>query len=229
MTRPGDHVRSELESHDSGGDTSEEGRSPSRPRSKLQNAAARRSPRRPKPERLIATIRQLLIVERKDVTVVAADLFGGRRVMTSNPPHKLRHRLQRPLWLLSMRRMSAIRDGDRLHRPARLAFDRLDLLPGAVLVALSLEDENGDLDRGQVLFDVPGAKIRMEPGTVPALEGDVHVRSVVPRQTVAQVRSPVVLADLRDARETVKLGVYVRRLQNQPFQARARLAAGVDQ
>src|ERR1700759_724269 len=95
------------------------------------------------------------------------------------PPDDLRHRLKGPLRLLAMRRVPATGKGDRLHRPAGLPFDRLDLTPGAILVVLSLKNENGDRDPGQVLFDVPDAKLRMEPDVVPAPEGDVHVRAVM--------------------------------------------------
>src|SRR6267142_3466680 len=104
-------------------------------------------------------------------------------------------------------------------------MDGVDLGPGTVLVLLSLDDQDGRVDPGEELFQVPAAERRVEPGTIPAPERGFDV-PVVSGEPAAQIARLERLAGFLDAAQAHLLGEHVRRLQQEG--ARLAAAAGMD-
>src|SRR5262245_55118726 len=65
-------------------------------------------------------------------------------------------------------------------------LDRLDLLYCAVFSVLALNHENWLLDVWQKLFDVPGAKVGIEPNVIPATERAFDIGAMIPPQTTLE-------------------------------------------
>lgn len=79
----------------------------------------------------------------------------------------LKHRVG----LIAMSGVATIGQAEDLDWAAGLAGDRFGLGHGPVLIVETLNDENGAGNARQIFFDVPAAKIGMEPDIVPSPEG----------------------------------------------------------
>ena len=71
---------------------------------------------------------------------------------------------------ITMRRVPALIQHQYFDRAADLPRDRIDLRARAVLIVLSLNQQNRDGDFCQVGFDIPGAELGMQPDIVPTIE-----------------------------------------------------------
>src|SRR5215472_13012579 len=69
----------------------------------------------------------------------------------------------------------------------RLALCRLDLCHRPVWILKMLKDQDGHAEIGKIIVDPPGAKRRVEPGAVPAPEGNVDIGPVISAEAPAQV------------------------------------------
>src|SRR5208282_4372314 len=65
------------------------------------------------------------------------------------------------------------------------SVDALDLFHGPVLIVLTLDRKYRACDSREVLIDIPGPKIRMEPDVVPAPKGRIRV-GMIAREFVSQ-------------------------------------------
>jgi hypothetical protein len=84
-----DHLRRELQRHDAARGAGEEHRGAAGAGPELEDPAARRPAGRPLPERPVATVSQLLVVEREDAVVVVLDLVIGHRASSGLAPEPL--------------------------------------------------------------------------------------------------------------------------------------------
>src|SRR5712672_1860602 len=106
-----------------------------------------------------------------------------------------------------MRRVPASRKNQRL-RPSNAALNGFNVGYRAIFVVFALNDQSGARNRAEIFFNVPLAKLRIEPNIVPAAKHFIGVL-VVARKFFAQ-------AELFDEN--------VRRLQNEtarPFRPSA--------
>src|ERR1700730_14075564 len=76
--------------------------------------------------------------------------------------------------------------------------DAADLFQRAVLVVSALNGEDGTGNPRQVLLNIPGAKLRMEPNVIPAPENSVYIVVIAP-QSLPQARGLVGNLRRRDA------------------------------
>src|SRR4051812_46053740 len=101
-----------------------------------------------------------------------------------------------------MRRVLARVEHESLDRRARArvyaALDRVELRERPVLVVLSLNEEHGYAHVRQIFFEVPLAKLRIEPRAVPSPERAVDVAMVF-RQARAKIAVLVRVFRARDA------------------------------
>ena len=105
--------------------------------------------------------------------------------ISNNAIDKAHHRLDDRLGLVALRRVAAISQPDEVDVRGVLR-NSLELLHGAVFVVLALDGQYRAGDAGQVLLDVPGGKMRVQPSVVPAAESGIRV-GVVARQLFPQV------------------------------------------
>jgi len=63
-----------------------------------------------------------------------------------------------------------------------LPLDGLHLFDGAKLVVLSLDDQGRNLYLREIALEIPGAKARIEPGSIPAPKGTLDVLAVILRE-----------------------------------------------
>src|ERR1051326_7044897 len=87
--------------------------------------------------------------------------------------------------LVAMRRMTAVFQF-KYFDSGNHSRDAVDLLHCPVLILLALDREYRTGDSRQVLVNIPGAKMRVEPDVVPAPECRVRV-GVITSEPVAQV------------------------------------------
>ncbi len=152
-----------------------------------------------------------VIVHEKGLTVVDAagrpvftlTLLSRRRVAprierVSDEPESRVEDFVRPL---RVRRVAATRKDQRFGRTPDLRHDGVHLLSGAVLVVLALHDEDGALDRRQILFNAPLPELGSEPHVGPRPKHRVGVAAVMPSKPLSQVRRLVIRCDPRDALE----------------------------
>ena len=95
-----------------------------------------------------------------------------------------------------------------------LALNGLDLGQGAVLVVFTLDDEDGASDCGKILFDIPLAKVRIEPDVVPAAKNFFDV-IVIAGELLRQVGGRKQRANCSNAPETCVFDEDMRGLENE--------------
>ena len=71
--------------------------------------------------------------------------------------------------------MAAGFENEARYGSGRPALDRPDLFERSVLVVGALDDQRGNAPAADRILDVPGFEAGIEPGVVPAAEGDVDV------------------------------------------------------
>src|SRR6266404_9265106 len=126
-----------------------------------------------------------------------------------------------------MRRVSAIRKDQRL-RPRDLPLNRFDMGHSSVFVVFALYHQRGAGDRSEIFFDVPVAKLWVEPDVIPSAKHFVNM-IVIPRKFFRQVARFVQLANGPCATQAELLDENVRRLQNEsayPLRPSARINQG---
>ena len=83
------------------------------------------------------------------------------------------------VWLVAVRRVRTVRQ---LQQPGvRHALGNApDLRQSAVLVVTALDGQHGCADLGHLGLDIPRAKGRVQPDTVPAPEGGIPIVVIAP-------------------------------------------------
>src|SRR5581483_12159906 len=106
--------------------------------------------------------------------------------------------------------MAAIRQSPNFDWPRTLTRDGLHLLHCAVFIIESLNDQRRTRDPVKIFFDVPAAKIRMQPDIVPPPEGARSV-TVMSRQLFREVRGLEFHLGISNRRDTEVLDENMRR------------------
>src|ERR1700730_19293833 len=96
-------------------------------------------------------------------------------VRIQDASHEIRDRIERCLRRVTMRRMSGARHDRHLDRAVAFLLRDLDLADGPVLVVGALQDRNRHPDVGEIFRNIPLAKVWIEPGVAPAIEGVVDI------------------------------------------------------
>src|ERR1700734_3491398 len=84
-------------------------------------------------------------------------------------------RVERRLRLVELRRVAAGLEDEASHGGGRAGLDGADLLQRSILIVRALDEERGDTPAADRILDVPGLEAGIEPGVVPAAEGDVDM------------------------------------------------------
>src|SRR5712671_6463838 len=126
--------------------------------------------------------------------------------------NKFGNRIKRHLRLIAMRRVPASRKNQRL-RPSNAALNGFDMGYRAIFVVFALNDQSGARNRPEIFFNVPLAKLRIEPNIVPATKHFVGML-VVARKFFTQVTGLIHLANRDGASQAELFDENVRRLQN---------------
>src|SRR5712671_1656533 len=111
-----------------------------------------------------------------------------------------------------MRRVPASRKNQRL-RPSNAPLNGFNVGYGAVFIVFALDDQSGARNRAEVFFNVPLAKLRVEPNIVPAAKHFVGML-VIARKFFTQVTGVIHFANRDSASEAELFDENVRRLQN---------------
>src|SRR5882757_2292301 len=81
--------------------------------------------------------------------------------------NKFGNRIKRHFWLIAMRRVPASRKNQRL-RPSNAALNGFNVGYGAIFIVFALDDQSGARNRAEIFFNVPLAKLRIEPNVIPS-------------------------------------------------------------
>src|ERR1700674_4507506 len=92
-----------------------------------------------------------------------------------NASCKFRNRIKRRLRRVTMRRMSGARDDRHIDRTIAFFSSDLDLADCPILVVGALQNCNRHAYVGEILRNIPVAKLWVEPRAVPPVEGVVDV------------------------------------------------------
>src|SRR5580693_685573 len=138
---------------------------------------------------------------------ICLDLFGRQaelasaRLCLSNLGAEGDNRVDRRLRLVELRRMAAGLEDEGLDGRGGAGLDGADLLHGSILVVRALNDERGNAPAADRILDVPGPEAGIEPGVVPAAEGDVDMGVIFGelRPQVARLISAPCLSDRGEA------------------------------
>src|SRR5438067_6903436 len=125
------------------------------------------------------------------------------------------HRRERLLRLVPVGGVPGPFEQRGVYLSARSVPDRVHLRDGAVLVGEALDDQDRRRDPRQPIGEIPLPESRIEPWSVPAVEGGVHVL-VVLRKPLAQGALLVGLLGAGDAGEAHLLAEDVGRLEDEP-------------
>src|ERR1700734_2401513 len=123
-------------------------------------------------------------------------------------------RVERRLRLVELRRVSAGFEDEARHGGGRAGLDGADLLHGSILVVRALNDERGNAPAIDRILDVPGPEAGIEPGVVPAAEGDVDM-GVIFGELRPQVVRLISAPRLCDRGEAYGFGEEMRRDQDE--------------
>src|SRR5258705_9585119 len=118
-------------------------------------------------------------------------------VDVQNAAGKFRNRIQRRLRRFTMRRMSGTRDHRHIDRTIAFFLGNLDLADRPILVLGALQDCNRYPDVGEILRNIPVAKLWVEPRRVPPVERVVDV-AVPALQLRSEIGGLIGLLDLGD-------------------------------
>ena len=126
---------------------------------------------------------------------ICLDLFGRQaerasaRLCVSNLGAEPDDRVDRRLGLVELRRVAAGLEDEAGHRGGRAGLDGADLLQRSILIVRALDEERGDTPAVDRILDIPGLEAGIEPGVVPAAEGDVDMGVIFgePRPQVARL------------------------------------------
>jgi hypothetical protein len=135
-------------------------------------------------------------------------------------------RIEHRLGLIAMSGVAAIGQAQDLDRAAGLAGDGFGLGHSPVLIVETLNDESRAGDSRQIFFDVPAAKIGMEPDIVPSPEGPGGI-AVMAGELFGEIRGFELYLGLGDAFDAEVLDEDVRSKQHKA--AHAVVNPGVDQ
>src|ERR1044072_6667693 len=91
------------------------------------------------------------------------------------------------MWLLSMGTMPAVLYKNCLHFSRATVLNSLHLLPGAILILVTLQHERWYLYLREILFSIPIYKFRLKPTVVPATKCAIDVFSVISLQFDPQI------------------------------------------
>jgi hypothetical protein len=122
---------------------------------------------------------------------------GQRALSLSNLGAEPDNRVDRRLGLVELRRMAAGLEDEARHGGGRAGLDGADLLQRPVLIVRALDEERGDTPAVDRILDVPGLEAGIEPGVVPAAEGDVDM-GVIFGEPRPQVAGLIGMGRLRD-------------------------------
>src|SRR5882672_11254998 len=111
-----------------------------------------------------------------------------------------------------MRRMPAPWKDQRL-RPSNAAVNGFNVGYRTIFVVFALNDQSGARNRAEIFFNVPVAKLRIEPNIVPPAKHFVDML-VIARKFFAQVAGLIHFANRNGASQTKLFDENVRRLQN---------------
>src|SRR5882757_8627329 len=111
-----------------------------------------------------------------------------------------------------MRRVPASRKNQRL-RPSNAALNGFNVSDCAIFIVFALNDESGARNRAEIFFNVPLAKLRVEPNIVPTAKHFVDML-VIARKFFTQVTGLIHFANRHGATEAKLFDENVRRLQN---------------
>ena len=125
-----------------------------------------------------------------------------------------------------MRRVPASRKNQRL-RPSNAALNGFNLGYGAIFIVFALNDQGGAGNRAKESFNVPLAKLRIEPNIIPSAKHFVDML-VITRQFFTQVSGVIDFANRNGASQTELFDENVRRLQDESANFFGP-SAGVDQ
>src|SRR5712672_1544290 len=112
-----------------------------------------------------------------------------------------------------MRRVPASRKNQRL-RPSNAAPNGFNVSYRSVFIVFALNDQGGAGNRAKESFNVPLAKLRIEPNVIPAAKHFVGML-VIARQFFTQVTGLIHFANRYGATEAEFFDENVRRLQNE--------------
>src|SRR6267154_6480749 len=112
-----------------------------------------------------------------------------------------------------MRRMPAPWKDQRL-RPSNTALNCLDVSQRSVFIVFALDDQSGARNRAKESFNVPLAKLRIEPNITPSAKHFVGML-VIARKFFAQVGGLIHFANRNGASQAKLFDENVRRLQNE--------------
>src|SRR6266403_5323975 len=98
-----------------------------------------------------------------------------------------------------MRRVPASRKNQRL-RPTNAALNGFDVGHGAIFIVFALNDQSGAGNRGKKSFNVPLAKLRIEPNVIPFAKHFVDM-PVIARQFFTKVTGVIDFANRNGASE----------------------------
>src|SRR6267142_4685139 len=111
-----------------------------------------------------------------------------------------------------MRRVAAPWKDQRL-RPSNAAVNGFNVGYRAIFVVFALNDQSGARNRAEIFFNVPVAKLRLEPNIAPTAKHFVGMR-VIARKFFAQVAGLIHFANCDSTSEAKPFDKDVRRLQN---------------
>src|SRR5260370_16915541 len=136
---------------------------------------------------------------------ICLDLFGRQaepastRLCLNNLGAEPDDRVKRRLRLVELRRVAAGFENEGLDGRGGAGLDGADLLHGSILVVRALNDERGNAPAPDRILDVPGPEAGVEPGAVPATEGDVDM-AVIFGELRPQLPALLTAPRLRDRR-----------------------------
>src|ERR1700687_805788 len=196
----------------------------------------------PIPRNLIASLRVIFVIacsSRANLDLTAEYIssnthFSNRKIagfenrVLSVCFHEAPHRLENFFRMVTMRRVAALGQEQYFDRGGDLSLHRLHLFHRSVLVVLSLDDEDGNLDLRQVALEIPRAKPRVEPGSIPSPESSLDILAVVLGELLGKVGGEKVLPRLLDALEPDLLRENVGRFEDQTLETGFPTASRVD-
>src|SRR5258707_3528664 len=91
--------------------------------------------------------------------------------------NKFGNRIKRHFWLIAMRRVPASRKNQRLS-PSNAALNGFDVGYRSVFIVFALNGQSGAGNRTEIFFNVPLAKLRVEPNIVPAAKHFVGMLAI---------------------------------------------------
>src|SRR5882762_3642158 len=112
-----------------------------------------------------------------------------------------------------MRRVPASRKNQRL-RPSNAALNGFNVSYRAIFIVFALNDQSGARNRAEIFFNVPLAKLRIEPNIVPPAKHFVGMLMIA-RKFLWQVTRFIDLANRDGASQAKLFDENVRRLQNE--------------